>query len=186
MVNRGGTDGRTDGRTDVSKFPPVFYRTLALWGCCPKKRECREIDNEEANLRRNRTKNILKRTEQTETESEFPWEFSSSLRETRKDHTKEREVERNKDRKIVKKKKETKKPKKQKTKKQYKGKEKTYKNKAGYTANTSRGRVGMGGNACFPTFRLERDGPTNQPTNRPTNRRTDGRTKPLIESLVRD
>ena len=59
-------------------------------------------------------------------------------------------------------------------------------NKAGYTANTSRGRVGRGGNACFPTFRLERDGPTNQPTNRPTNRRTDGRTKPLIESLVRD
>ena len=47
-------------------------------------------------------------------------------------------------------------------------------NKAGYTANTSRGRVGRGGNACFPTFRLERDGPTNQPTNQPTNGRTDG------------
>ena len=25
-----------DGRTDVSKFPPVFYRTSALWGRCPK------------------------------------------------------------------------------------------------------------------------------------------------------
>ena len=25
-------------------------------------------------------------------------------------------------------------------------------NKAGYTANTSRGRVGRGGNACFSTF----------------------------------
>ena len=24
-----------DGRTDVSKFPPVFYRTSALWGRCP-------------------------------------------------------------------------------------------------------------------------------------------------------
>ena len=27
MVNGGG--GRTEGRTDVSKFPPVFYRTSA-------------------------------------------------------------------------------------------------------------------------------------------------------------
>ena len=32
----GRKDGRTDGRTDVSKFPPVFYRTSALWGRCPK------------------------------------------------------------------------------------------------------------------------------------------------------
>ena len=55
-------------------------------------------------------------------------------------------------------------------------------NKAGYTANISRGRVGRGGNACFPTFRLERDGATDQPTDG----RTDGRTKPLIESLVRE
>ena len=39
------------------------------------------------------------------------------------------------------------------------------------TANTSRGRVGRGGNACFSTFRLVL---------------TDGRTKPCIESLVRD
>ena len=29
---------RTDKRTDVLKFPPVFYRTLALWGRCPKTR----------------------------------------------------------------------------------------------------------------------------------------------------
>ena len=29
--------GRKDGRTDVWKFPPVFYRTSALWGRCPKK-----------------------------------------------------------------------------------------------------------------------------------------------------
>ena len=44
MANGGGgdgqkdrmTDGRTDGRTDVWKFPPVFYRTSALWGRCPK------------------------------------------------------------------------------------------------------------------------------------------------------
>ena len=55
-------------------------------------------------------------------------------------------------------------------------------NKAGYTANTSRGRVGRGGNACFPTFRLDHHGPTDQPTDQPT----DGRTKPVIESLVRD
>ena len=46
-------------------------------------------------------------------------------------------------------------------------------NKAGYTVNTSRGGVGRGGNACFPTFRLERDGPTDRPTDQRTNRRTD-------------
>ena len=34
----GGKDGRKDGRTDVSKFPPVSYRTSALWGRCPKRR----------------------------------------------------------------------------------------------------------------------------------------------------
>ena len=51
-------------------------------------------------------------------------------------------------------------------------------NKAGYTANTSRGRVGRGGITCFPTFRLECDGPTDGPT--------DGRTKPLIELRVRN
>ena len=49
-------------------------------------------------------------------------------------------------------------------------------NKAGYTANTSRGRVGRGGNECFPTFRLKRDGRTDRPTDRPTNQPTDGRT----------
>ena len=32
----GRTDGRTEGRTDVWKFTPVFYRTSALWGRCPK------------------------------------------------------------------------------------------------------------------------------------------------------
>ena len=35
----GRTDGRKDGRTDVWKFPPVFYRTSALWGRCPKRKE---------------------------------------------------------------------------------------------------------------------------------------------------
>ena len=30
-------DIRTDIRTDVRKFTPVFYRTSALWGRCPKK-----------------------------------------------------------------------------------------------------------------------------------------------------
>ena len=55
-------------------------------------------------------------------------------------------------------------------------------NKAGYTANTSRGWVGRGGNARFHTFKLDHHGPTNQPTDWPTDRRT----KPLIESLVRD
>ena len=45
-------------------------------------------------------------------------------------------------------------------------------NKAGYTS-TSWGRVGRGGNARFPTFQLERDGPTNQPTDQPTDGRTD-------------
>ena len=45
--------------------------------------------------------------------------------------------------------------------------EKKEKNKAGYTANTSRGRVGRGGNARFHTFRLVF-------TDRPTDGRTDG------------
>ena len=31
-------NGGTDGRTDVWKFPPVFYRTSALWGRYPKRR----------------------------------------------------------------------------------------------------------------------------------------------------
>ena len=35
----GRKDGWTDGRTDVSKFPPVSYRTSALWGRCPKRKE---------------------------------------------------------------------------------------------------------------------------------------------------
>ena len=55
--------------------------------------------------------------------------------------------------------------------------------KARYKA-TSCGRVGRGGNLCFPTFQLERDGPTNQPTDRPTDRPTDQWTKPLIELRV--
>ena len=43
MANGGGTYGRTD----VWKLPPVSYRTSALWGRCPKRREkhggrCRE------------------------------------------------------------------------------------------------------------------------------------------------
>ena len=52
------------------------------------------------------------------------------------------------------------------------------KNKAGYTA-ISCGRVGSGGNARVPTFRLVS-------TDRPTDRPTDGRTKPLIELRVRN
>ena len=46
-------------------------------------------------------------------------------------------------------------------------------NKAGYTANTSCGRVGRGGNAQFHTFRLVF---MDRPTEGPTNGRTDGRT----------
>ena len=42
-------------------------------------------------------------------------------------------------------------------------KDKKTKNKAGYTA-TSCGRVGRGGNARFPTFRLDHYGPTDGPT----------------------
>ena len=37
-------------------------------------------------------------------------------------------------------------------------------NKAGYTANTSWGRVGRGGNARFYTFQLDHHGPTDQRT----------------------
>ena len=39
LIAKGGDewrDGQTDGKTEVWKFPPVFYRTLALWGPCPK------------------------------------------------------------------------------------------------------------------------------------------------------
>ena len=46
-----------------------------------------------------------------------------------------------------------------------------YKKKAGYTA-TSCGRVGRGRNAHFPTFQLERDGPT------------DRRTCPQLKSII--
>ena len=31
-------DRQKEGRRDVSKFPPVSYRTSALWGRCPKSR----------------------------------------------------------------------------------------------------------------------------------------------------
>ena len=51
-----------------------------------------------------------------------------------------------------KRKKKKKKEKKKKKKKKRKKKKKEEKNKAGYTANTSRGRMGRGGNAYFPIF----------------------------------
>ena len=38
-------------------------------------------------------------------------------------------------------------------------------NKAGYTANTSRGRVGRGEDARFHTFKLDQHGPTDRRTN---------------------
>ena len=41
----GRTEGRKDGRTDVSKFPPVFYSTSALWGRCPKRPDVRPRRN---------------------------------------------------------------------------------------------------------------------------------------------
>ena len=51
------------------------------------------------------------------------------------------------------------------------------KNKAGYTAKTSCGRVGRGGNAHFHTLQLVlMDGPIN----RPTDRRMDEWTKALL------
>ena len=54
------------------------------------------------------------------------------------------------------------------------GNSKGQKNKAGYTVNTSCGRVGRGGNARFHTFQLDHhDGPTNGPTDGRTYRRTD-------------
>ena len=48
-------------------------------------------------------------------------------------------------------------------------------NKAGYTA-MSCGRVGRGGNARFPTFRLDHYGPTDGRTDGRTYGRTDGPT----------
>ena len=36
VLNGPGGGGWKDVRTDVWKFPPVFYRTSALWGRCPK------------------------------------------------------------------------------------------------------------------------------------------------------
>ena len=47
-------------------------------------------------------------------------------------------------------------------------------NKAGYTANTSRWRVGRGGNARFHTFKLDHHGPTDG--------RTDGQS--LLQSRL--
>ena len=42
---------------------------------------------------------------------------------------------------------------------------------AGYTANTSCGRMGRGGNTRFHTFQLDHhDGPTNGPTDRRTDK----------------
>ena len=41
------TERQKDGRTDVSKFPPVFYRTSALWGRCPKRKEGKKEGREE-------------------------------------------------------------------------------------------------------------------------------------------
>ena len=62
-------------------------------------------------------------------------------------------------------------------------------NKAGYTASSC-GRVGRGGNARFPIFRLVgyglMDGRTDGRTDGETDRRKDGRTKPLIELRVRN
>ena len=52
-------------------------------------------------------------------------------------------------------------------------------NKAGYTA-TSCGRVGRGGNARFPTFRLDHYGPMDGPMDG----RTNGPTKALMELRV--
>ena len=43
MVYGGGRmDKQKDGRMDVSKFPPVFYRTSALWGRCPKSKSSKD------------------------------------------------------------------------------------------------------------------------------------------------
>ena len=53
-------------------------------------------------------------------------------------------------------------------------------NKAGYMANTSRGRVGRDGNACFPTFRLERNGLTDRPTDKASYRVASPRLKSII------
>ena len=59
-----------------------------------------------------------------------------------------------------------------------------YGNKAGYTANTSRGRVGRGGNARFPTFRLERDGPTDGPTDRRTDKASYRVASPRLKTQI--
>ena len=62
MLNGGGTDGRTDRRTYVSKFPPVFYRTSALWGRCPKAKSRPERANlkpRRANLKPRRVNLML-------------------------------------------------------------------------------------------------------------------------------
>ena len=48
-------------------------------------------------------------------------------------------------------------------------------NKARYTANTSCGRVGKGGNAGFHTFQLDHHGLTDERMDGRTERRTDGR-----------
>ena len=59
----GRKDGWKDGRTDVSKFPPVFYRTSALWGRCPKRSVTEERMRGRRRKRRKRRRKRKKREE---------------------------------------------------------------------------------------------------------------------------
>ena len=59
------------------------------------------------------------------------------------------------------------------------------KNKAGYTAHTSCGRVGRGGNVRFPTFRLvSTDGPTDGPKDGWTDKASYRVARPQLKMLV--
>ena len=59
-------------------------------------------------------------------------------------------------------------------------------NKAGYTANTSRGRVGRGGNARFHTFKLDHHGPTDRRTDKASYRVACPRLKTRLSRVKTD
>ena len=63
MANGGGTEGRTDGRMDVWKFPPVFYRTSALWGRCPKRDRKGGKKSEKSGEKRKKEKRTKRRVD---------------------------------------------------------------------------------------------------------------------------
>ena len=64
------TDVRTYGRTDVWKFTPVSYRTSALWGRCPKRKEKKKKEKERKRKKKKKKIKIRKKKKAKQRESE--------------------------------------------------------------------------------------------------------------------